>query len=143
MLKLEIIIYLYTISITMVKQFKRSMKNQEPESEEEEEEEYGDEVTTEEQERIIINDIETIEKKIMNIKSDYFKFFKGKNPNWLETPEITCEQTINQDMDVDDDIKRELSFYNISFLNAVNGMNHLKRVILLLILLLLAKRAFE
>ena len=104
----------------MVKKFQRH--NDESESEDEE---YEQE---EEQQVEKINDIKTLEKKTENIKADYLKFFKGKTPNWLESLDITNNQMIDQDMDVDDDIKRELSFYNISFLNAVSGINHLKKV---------------
>jgi hypothetical protein len=105
----------------MVKKFKRVIES---ESEDEEYEQQEEEII----EKELINDIETIEKKITNIKSDYLKLFKGKNPNWLELPEITNEQMIDQQMNVDDDIKRELSFYNMTFLNAVDGINHLKKV---------------
>lgn len=76
-----------------------------------------------------INDIETLEKKNNEIKEDFSKFFsaKGKSLNWLETLDVTSKEPVDQNLNPDDDIKRELFFYNIAKENAIKGMLQLKQ----------------
>lgn len=109
----------------MVKKFQKTEPESSSEEEEFEFEDIEDELVEEKQ---TTNDVEALNAKTLKIKEDFYKFFKGKNVNWIEAPIITNETEIDQLMDVDDDIKRELGFYNVSFQNAINGINHLKKV---------------
>lgn len=54
---------------------------------------------------------------------------RGGNANdWLETLVITNAATIDKNLNIDDDIKRELSFYNMTNENVVKGILKLKEV---------------
>ena len=61
-----------------------------------------------------INIVAELEEKESNIKSDFNHFFeaKGKKKTWLETLDITSPNVIDKNLNTDDDIKRELFFYN-------------------------------
>ena len=61
-----------------------------------------------------INDVEALNAITARMKEDFHKFMKSKNVDWLETMDLTADQGINPDLNVDDDIRRELIFYNIS-----------------------------
>ena len=62
-----------------------------------------------------INLVEEISEKINSIKNDIQKYYtvKNKNIDWLEFPVNISESTIPPNLNPDDDIKRELIFYNI------------------------------
>ena len=77
-----------------------------------------------------INLVEEISEKINSIKNDIQKYYtvKNKNIDWLEFPVSISESAIPQNLNPDDDIKRELIFYNIAKENAIKGMIQLKQL---------------
>jgi len=77
-----------------------------------------------------INNIEELIEKLNSIKSDVQKFYdnKGKKITWLEFPIETSTTEIPEYLNPDDDIKRELIFYNIAKENAIKGMIELKKL---------------
>ena len=77
-----------------------------------------------------INLVEEISEKIYSIKNDIQKYYtvKNKNIDWLEFPVSISESTIPPNLNPDDDIKRELIFYNIAKENAIKGMIQLKQL---------------
>ena len=68
-----------------------------------------------------INLVEEISEKINSIKNDIQKYYtvKNKNIDWLEFPVNISESTIPPNLNPDDDIKRELIFYNIAKENSI------------------------
>ncbi len=96
----------------------------------EEEEELSDlEIDGEvEEPQILINEVERLETLTKNIHNEYVKQYtaKGKNPNWLEALLVVNPEPIDQTLNVDDDIKRELLFYNISHQNTIDALKKLK-----------------
>lgn len=115
----------------MVKEFtKQKNLNQIEEKEDSEsdlelEEEYENEEIVEIE---YPNDEEKLNEFTNKIKEEFNRYFtsKGKNPNWLETMTITGDVALPEDLDIDDDIKRELYFYNISHKNTIQGIIKLK-----------------
>ena len=99
-------------------------------------EEQNDENLNEEQEEEIysedpsINSVDEINEKINSIKNDIQKFYDAKNKkiDWLEFPVEISQSSIPQNLNPDDDIKRELIFYNIAKENAIQGMIKLKQL---------------
>jgi len=99
-------------------------------------EEQNDENLNEEQEEEIysedpsINLVDEISEKINLIKNDVQKFYDAKNKkiDWLEFPVNISQSQIPQNLNPDDDIKRELIFYNIAKENAIQGMVKLKQL---------------
>ena len=99
-------------------------------------EEQNDENLNEEQEEEIysedpsINLVDEINEKINSIKNDIQKFYDAKNKkiDWLEFPVEISQSPIPQNLNPDDDIKRELIFYNIAKENAIQGMIKLKQL---------------
>jgi rRNA-processing protein EBP2 len=77
-----------------------------------------------------INLVEEISEKINSIKNDIQKYYtvKNKNIDWLEFPVNISESAIPPNLNPDDDIKRELIFYNIAKENAIKGMIQLKQL---------------
>ena len=77
-----------------------------------------------------INLVEEISEKINSIKNDIQKYYtvKNKNIDWLEFPVSISVSTIPPNLNPDDDIKRELIFYNIAKENAIKGMIQLKQL---------------
>ena len=77
-----------------------------------------------------INIIEELNEKLNSIKSDVQKFYdnKGKKITWLEFPTEVSTTEIPEYLNPDDDIKRELVFYNIAKENAIKGMIELKKL---------------
>lgn len=73
-------------------------------------------------------DMEKLEEFTKKINQEFHKSFtaKGRQPDWTEALEVTGKKSIDPSLNVDDDIKRELMFYNISQQNAVIGINKLK-----------------
>ncbi len=74
------------------------------------------------------NDEEKLSEFTKKIKEEFQRFYtsKGKNPTWLETMSLTGKIEIPEELDVDDDIKRELIFYNITHKNTIQGILKLK-----------------
>ena len=99
-------------------------------------EEQNDENLNEELEEEIysedpsINLVDEINEKINSIKNDIQKFYDAKNKkiDWLEFPVEISQSSIPQNLNPDDDIKRELIFYNIAKENAIQGMIKLKQL---------------
>lgn len=77
-----------------------------------------------------INMVPELEEKEESVKSELLHFFeaKGKKPTWIETLDITSPNAIDKNLNTDDDIKRELFFYNIAKENAIQGMIQLKQI---------------
>ncbi len=77
-----------------------------------------------------INIIEELTEKLNSIKSDVQKFYdnKGKKITWLEFPTEVSTTEIPEYLNPDDDIKRELVFYNIAKENAIKGLIELKKL---------------
>lgn len=94
-----------------------------------EEEEMNQEYERDDGPVSLINATDILEERYKRIKEDVLKIFKGKNPNWIETLVITGDSVIDPELNVDDDIKRDLYFYNTSFQNAIKGINQLKKVL--------------
>jgi hypothetical protein len=78
----------------------------------------------------VINERERLQTLTNHIKEDFLKLYKakGKNPSWLETLTETSSQAIDPNLNVDDDIKRELIFYNISLENTMKALKQVKNV---------------
>jgi rRNA-processing protein EBP2 len=75
-----------------------------------------------------VNETEQLDNFTKNIKQDFNKIFtsKGKTPKWIETMIVTSKDQIDSNLNVEDDIKRELIFYNLTIKNAVEGIGKLK-----------------
>ena len=71
-----------------------------------------------------------LSEKLNSIKNDIQKFYDAKNKkiDFLEFPVNISESPIPQNLNPDDDIKRELFFYNIAKENAIKGMIKLKQL---------------
>ena len=100
------------------------------ENDEDEKAEDNEENSYEEDSIESINIIEELTEKLNTIKSDVQKFYenKGKKITWLEFPVETSTTEIPEYLNPDDDIKRELIFYNIAKENAIKGMIELKKL---------------
>ena len=70
----------------------------------------------------------TQQNKLNLIQSDVQKFYDSNNKKiaWLEFPVEISSTEIPEYLNPDDDIKRELIFYNIAKENAIKGMIELK-----------------
>jgi hypothetical protein len=114
----------------MVKRFDKTqhIQNEDDYDIDDFDEEEEDEISSEE----IINEAEILEYKREKIREEFLKFFnkQKKSPSWLETLDTTTDIPMDPSLNVDDDIKRELNFYNMSLINAISGINLLKKVIL-------------
>lgn len=105
-----------------------------PQRNEEEEEELDlsdlemDNTGEDDVEQEVINDADKCEELNKKINEEFIKIFKskGKNPNWLDTMTLTAGQAIDPELNVDDDIKRELIFYNLTVGNAIEGIKKLR-----------------
>jgi rRNA-processing protein EBP2 len=77
-----------------------------------------------------INLAEELNEKIKEIKLDFKRYFTEKNKEitWLEKPVLMSKEPIDQNINLDDDIKRELLIYNITKENAIKGLNKLKEL---------------
>ena len=77
-----------------------------------------------------INIKEELEEKLNSIKTDVQKYYEAKNKKmtWLEFPVEISTTPIPEYLNPDDDIKRELIFYNIAKENAIKGMIELKKL---------------
>ena len=75
-----------------------------------------------------INLEDEINEKIKDIKSDFSRYFTQKNAEitWLEKPVLISKEGIDQNINLDDDIKRELLIYNNTKENAIKGLIKLK-----------------
>ena len=83
-------------------------------------------INDEEEKEILINETEALNNHEIRLKEDFYKLMKTKDIHWLETMDLVADQSIDKNLDVDDDIKRELIFYNLTLKNAVNGIIKLK-----------------
>ena len=89
-----------------------------------------EDINNSEEETPSINLVEEISEKINTIKNDIQKFYDAKNKkiDWLEFPVNISKSQIPRNLNPDDDIKRELIFYNIAKENAIQGMIKLKQL---------------
>ena len=90
----------------------------------------ADEVSDDISEVPSINLVEEISEKLNSIKNDIQRFYDAKNKkiDWLEFPVNISQSSIPENLNPDDDIKRELIFYNIAKENAIQGMIQLKKL---------------
>jgi rRNA-processing protein EBP2 len=120
------------------KQFQKEKRNYTNYNNEREEEDLKEELLIMEEEEKekgieneeIINLTNELEEKKNSILNDFLKFFsqKGKKVSWLENLTIISDEEIDQNLNPDDDIKRELLFYNLAKQNAINGLIKLKKL---------------
>ena len=120
------------------KQFQKDKRNYTNSNNEREEEDLKEELLIMEEEEKekgieneeIINLTNELEEKKNLIINDFLKFFsqKGKKVSWLENLTIISDDEIDQNINPDDDIKRELYFYNLAKQNAINGLIKLKKL---------------
>ena len=120
------------------KQFQKDKRNYTNSNNEREEEDLKEELLIMEEEEKekgieneeIINLTNELEEKKNLIINDFLKFFsqKGKKVSWLENLTIISDDEIDQNLNPDDDIKRELYFYNLAKQNAINGLIKLKKL---------------
>ena len=91
----------------------------------EQEGDYAEETSVES-----INLEDKLNEKAEALKAEFAKPFnaKGKKITWLETLDVTSSNPIDQHLNVDDDIKRELFFYNATKENTIAGMIKLKKL---------------
>ena len=77
-----------------------------------------------------INLEDELTEKLNSIKNDIQKFYDAKNKkiDFLEYPINISQSEIPPNLNPDDDIKRELIFYNIAKENAIQGMIQLKKL---------------
>jgi len=78
-----------------------------------------------------INLVEELKKHTEKIRKEYATLLskKGGNPNnWLETLTLTSDNIFDEELNIDDDMKRELAFYNMTTENVVKGILKLKEV---------------
>lgn len=109
----------------MVKKFQKLSR---AETQPQEDDELSD-LEIDNEERVVeeeINDVETLNKRTAVIKEDFQKLMKSKDIDWLETMDLTSDQAVNPDLNIDDDIRRELIFYNITLRNTAIGINKLR-----------------
>jgi rRNA-processing protein EBP2 len=115
----------------MVKEFlsKKHLKNLEEPENDESDLDIEEEFDEQEIEAIeFLNDEEKLNEYTNKIKEEFQRYYtsKGKNPNWLQKMTLTGNIEIPEELDVDDDIKRELIFYNITHKNTIQGILKLK-----------------
>lgn len=96
--------------------------NEEEEDEDEEEEDEEEEIPV----RIYENDKAALTELKNKIESKFNEKFKP-HELFLERMTVTSDNIIDKKMNINDDIKRELVFYNLSFEGAVKGINKLKQ----------------
>ena len=73
-----------------------------------------------------INDINTLEDKLSSLQNEFKRPFTSQKITWLEKMDIISTNEIDPHLNPDDDIKRELCFYNIAKENAIIGMRKIK-----------------
>jgi len=104
--------------------------NKDKEEDEKELEQDQEEISYDDESIESINLVDELQEKLNSIKSDVQKFYDSKNKkiNWLEFPVEVSSTEIPEYLNPDDDIKRELIFYNIAKENAIKGMIELKKL---------------
>lgn len=77
-----------------------------------------------------INLVDELNQKHNELHEDFQKRFtsKGRKVTWLETLVVTSKNAIDQTLNTDDDIRRELFFYNNAIESAITGINKLKHL---------------
>lgn len=79
-----------------------------------------------ESEANLINEEEALINHQKKIQEDFHKLMKSKEVSWLETMDLISDSPVDKNLNVDDDIRRELIFYNLTLQNAVRGIIKLK-----------------
>ncbi len=78
---------------------------------------------------VAVNDEEMLLNCLKRVKGEFCKLMKVKNEenvNWIETMDLITDEGVDPELNQDDDIKRELIFYNLSLKNAAKGISKLK-----------------
>ena len=91
------------------------------------EEEEIDDINNNEPIQNEINLIDELNKKNETIKEEFKRLYKNKQISWLETLDVTSDTPMDQDLNVEDDIKCELNIYNITKENAIKAIKLLKK----------------
>ena len=112
----------------MVKKFICSAKPKQNEEEEDLSDLEG-EYQKEDGEKVdFINDVEALENHCKKIQADFQKNMKNKEIPWMETMDLVADSSVDPNLNMDDDIKRELIFYNLTLQNSVKGILSLKGI---------------
>lgn len=106
----------------MVKGFKKNFHNNDDEDLSDLEMDNEEELAVEN----LINEKDALLNHHARIKQDFAKLMKTKDIPWIETMDLTADQAIDKNLNVDDDIKRELIFYNLTLANTIKGIVKLK-----------------
>jgi hypothetical protein len=88
----------------------------------------GDAEDEEVEEINIVEDLNFHTEKIRTEFKNLLAKKGGNSNNWLESLTITHPDEIDVDLNLDDDIKRELEFYNVTTQNVMRGLLLLKQV---------------
>ena len=104
----------------MVKQFIKNEEEDLSDFEVDNQEDMG------EMEVNIINEEEALLNHQKRIREDFHKIMKTKDVPWIETMDLVSDSAVDKNLNVDDDVRRELIFYNITLSNAVKGIIKLK-----------------
>ena len=78
-----------------------------------------------------INFVDLLNEHTEKIKTEFSALLAkkgGSASNWLETLNLTCDTAIDPNLNIDDDIKRELIFYNMTTANVMKGIEKLREV---------------
>ena len=78
---------------------------------------------------IDIYDKEGMEKKLAEIQSDFVKNFRGENIKWNERLQVVSERGVEfvEADQINDDIQREVEFYNIANENALKALKQINQ----------------
>ena len=104
----------------MVKQFIKNEEEDLSDFEVDNQEDMG------EMEVTIINEEEALLNHHKRIREDFHKIMKTKDVPWIETMDLVSDSAVDKNLNVDDDVRRELIFYNLTLSNAVKGIIKLK-----------------
>jgi hypothetical protein len=76
----------------------------------------------------IVIDVPGIQAQILKLENR-FKKKVGKNYDWIERPEVISSRRIEilEGVNIDNDVQREIEFYNIAFENLGAAMERLKK----------------
>ena len=101
-------------------QVKNDIEDDDEEDLEEDEEEEEGEIEYENEKETLKELTEKIQSKFNN------KFNNDSNQIFMERLTVVADSSVDKKLNINDDIKREVVFYNIAFEGAVKGINKLK-----------------
>lgn len=72
----------------------------------------------------VIRDEELLKKKLKQIQKSFAKHFEGSEVSWTERLVLVSDREVEelQQVDINDDVKREVQFYNIAIDNLKKGL---------------------